>query len=196
MFNENNIPVTHNDLIKLFFKEKVDRRQKHKVVFLKEKDFSLDFNKMVKFATTTNNQNKFKEFMRMIKKRVINKKLNTNADRERQRELGKTDSSNLIENDFSKSYIRKNNMNSNLQNSPKNFNFNLNRIVEEKKNENGNENDYDYDYDKNNNDNDIENEEIIYLPMSFNNILEHFNNKGKIRENIKKIKNTIVSIII
>jgi len=39
-------------------------------------------------------------------------------------------------------------------------------------------------------------EEVIYLPFSFNRILEHFNNKGKIRENFKKIEKTIVNILI
>lgn len=170
MFNENNIPVSNNDLIKLFFKEKPNKRQKHKVVFLTEEDFSLDFNKMVKFATSTDNQKKFTDFMRMIRKRVKDKKnllrknitesidINNNSIDE----IKEKTCSNFIDTELTKSFNR---------NYFQNSSNKLKVIEEEKKNED---------------------DEVIYLPMSFNKILEHFNNKGKIRENIKKIKKTIV----
>ena len=38
-------------------------------------------------------------------------------------------------------------------------------------------------------------ENIIYLPMTFNKILEYFSKKGKIRTNLNKINSTIVKQI-
>ena len=56
MFVDNNIPVTNNDLIKLFFKNKSSKKDKHKVVFLTEDDYFLDFHQLVNFATSIENE--------------------------------------------------------------------------------------------------------------------------------------------
>ena len=156
MFVENNIPVTSEDLIKLFFKNKKSQQQKHKIVFLTEDNFYLDFHQLVNFATSIENETKFTEFMRKIKKRVSRKK--------GEKYKGTSNSevaSNLnhdITNDFNNEINDKNN---------------LNTIKEEKEDK-------------------MNNNDVIYLPMTFNKILEYFDNKGKIRTNINKIKNTIV----
>ena len=38
----------------------------------------------------------------------------------------------------------------------------------------------------------IEDNDIIYYPFTFNKILEHFNRKGKIKDNLDNIKSSIV----
>lgn len=156
MFIENNIPVNDKDLIKLFFKNKQStKKDKHKVVFLTEDDYYLDFHQLVNFATTSENEDKFTEFMRMIKRRVNKlktKKSSTSvitSQKNLQEQQEKSQNNNVIGN----------------MSNPKDeqeLKFNIN--------------------------------EVIYLPMTFNKILEYFNNKGKIRANLNKIKNTIVNI--
>lgn len=171
MFNQNNIPVNAKDLIHLLFKKNENKRQRHKVLFLKEDEYSLDFNKLVKFATSTEDQDKFIDFMRKIRKRIGEKRNdltrktvesidieNTNSVEE----LKKTYSSNFIETELTKSFNR----NHFIQNSSKL------KVIEEEKNH--------------------KEEEVIYLPMSINKVLQHFNSKGKIRGNLNNIKNTIV----
>lgn len=154
MFIENNIPVSDKELIKLFFKNKKSaKKDKHKVVFLTEDDYYLDFHQLVNFATSAENEDKFTEFMRKIKKRVNkfkqekNKCLETHSEKNTHEQLGQQK------------------INDNMKN--------INIIKEEAEEK-------------------IDINEVIYLPMTFNKILEYFNNKGKIRANINKIKNTIV----
>ncbi len=152
MFIENNIPVTDKDLIKLFFKnKKLAKKDKHKVVFLTEDDYYLDFNHLVNFATTAENEEKFTEFMRKVKKRV-------QTDNSTKRDIQKEKS---LQEQLDKSKFA---------NDIRNIN-----IIKEEQEEKPDDN------------------EVIYLPMTFNKILEYFSNKGKIRTNINKIKNTIVN---
>lgn len=161
MFNDNNIPVSDKDLIKLFFKNKKSaKKEKHKVVFLTEDDYYLDFYHLVNFATTAENEDKFTEFMRMIKKRLHNFKNDKSSKSVIQSEKNFLE---LIEKHNSN--IKKNN------NDIRNINT-IKEETEEKADVN----------------------EVIYLPMTFDKILEYFNNKGKIRANTNKIKNTIVNI--
>lgn len=75
MFTANNIPITEKDLIKLFFKNHLKKQEKHKLVFLTEDRYYLDFNHLVSFATNSDNEEYFTEFMRKIKKTVANLKL-------------------------------------------------------------------------------------------------------------------------
>jgi hypothetical protein len=170
MFLENNIPVTSKDLIKLFFKNKTQKKEKHKVVFLTEDDYFLDFNQLVNFATNIENEEKFTEFMRNIKKKVS---VSTNRDLKTMnsidsKEMMKEKTATIL-NDTTSNYC--------TQNINKNFNNNTKlKIIEEEEK--------------------VNKQEVIYLPMSFNKILEYFNNKGKIRSNINKIKSTIVSYYI
>lgn len=156
MFIDNNIPVNNKDLIKLFFKNKKSaKKDKHKVVFLTEDDYYLDFHQLVNFATTSENEDKFTEFMRMIKKRVNKLKTEKNTKNpvmQSEKNLQEAEDENKMTND-----IR-----------------NINAIKEEQEDK-------------------FNINEVIYLPMTFNKILEYFNNKGKIRSNINKIKNTIVN---
>jgi len=154
MFIDNNIPVNDKDLIRLFFKnKKKSKKDKHKVVFLTEDDYYLDFHQLVNFATTSENEEKFSEFMRKIKKRVSNLKNEQSAKR----------------------FDHDNNNKTNNENSDYNKEIRDIKTIKEEPEDK------------------IDVSEVIYLPMTFNKILEYFNNKGKIRANINKIKSTIVS---
>ena len=158
MFIANHIPVTDKDLIKLFFKnKKSEKKEKHKVVFLTEDDYYLDFHQLVDFANTTENEDKFTEFMRKVKKRVNKIKNEKNVKDIIQREKSLQEQ------------LDKNKLNTDIRK--------INTIKEEQEDK----------FDIN---------EVIYLPMTFNKVLEYFNNKGKIRANINKIKNTIVHYFI
>lgn len=65
MFMKNNIPVTLDELVKLFFPNKT---------FHKDEEPYLDFYQLYLFAIDDNNDNKFRIFMREIKKKIEEKR--------------------------------------------------------------------------------------------------------------------------
>lgn len=185
MFHDNNIPVTQNDLINLFFRKKDENRQRHKVEFYGEEDYSIDFKKLVEFATDERHQKRFEEFMRTIKKREVEKrkimeeKIKLRNSLEKNPKFRDTNEFSIDTiNNLSMENSRENTFTSNFNNNNNKNLFarkssNLKVIKEEQK---------------------LEGIDFVYYPFTFNKILEHFNRKGKIKDNFDKIKNSIVII--
>jgi hypothetical protein len=238
MFHDNNIPVTQLELMDLFFKKKEDKKQKHKVEFIREDDFEIDFKKLVEFATNENYQKRFEDFMRMIKKRDLDKKSNlqekirlkkerainnananfyintinnTNGNingnlningNERNNDRNKTKNGFNDTNEFSDGTFTFTNTNNNIsfdKDITISTNFNLNTNTNLNANPNNNNNNKNIFMPKSGNLMIIKEEKKIaedkslaYYPFTFNKILEHFNRKGKIKENLDKIRDSIV----
>lgn len=170
MFQDNNIPVTNKDLIRLFFQTKASIKEKHKEVFLTEEDYTLNFNQLVNFAMTQESEEKFTQFMRIVKSRVKKTNKNFSSGNSINSYLAHKNSSGL-DNDYNKSLSYKLfSQKSTISDEP------FHDESEDKPRLNYNE--------------------IVYLPMTFNKILEYFNNKGKIRSNINKIKTAIVRLFV